>query len=216
MVGDCSGLLSYLPEEDGRYFPTILHQSLILPDVTDGQTIEKVHQDDHNQEDEGEEVKIAERHQVALSVYWNIAELEFTHKHCERFGQCEEGIVEERLKSLILPLSCVGGNGGIIRLQVLSKSLENNFLTILVAHLVQHDVKSQTEGNNVEDVPEQEEGECLENIVEHRDVDVVPGQVGMFGYEGDELCPGEKETDAGQLFLQLVVFLIRSEQDDEY
>ena len=126
MVGDCSGLLSYLPEEEGRYFTTIPPPSLILPDVTDGQTIEKVHQDDHNQEDEGEEVKIAERHQAASSVYWNVAELQFAHKHGERFYKCQKGTVEERLKSLLLfPLGCVGGSIGLL---VLSGSLEKYFM----------------------------------------------------------------------------------------
>ena len=99
---------------------------LDLLNVGDGQAIEEVHQDDNYEEDEGEEVKIAEMHQAALSVYWNAAELQFSHKHGERFHKCQKGTVEERLKSLLLlPLGCVGG---IIGLLVLSGSLEKYFM----------------------------------------------------------------------------------------
>ena len=79
---------------------------------------------------------------------------------------------------------------------------------------MEHDVESHTEGQYVEDVPEKEEGECLENIEEHGDVHVVPGQAGVPGCEGDQLGPGEKEADPGQLSLQLVPLLVRRKQEE--
>ena len=110
MEGNCSGFLFYFPKEGERVDIICIFQQSV-PDVTDGQTIEKVHQDDHYEEDEGEEVKIAERHEAALLVYGNIAELQFSHKHGQRFHKCEEGTVEERLEFILLLLSscCVSG-----------------------------------------------------------------------------------------------------------
>jgi hypothetical protein len=41
-------------------------------------------------------------------------------------------------------------------------------------HLVQHDVEAQGKGDHEEGVPEEEEEEGLQHLVEHRDVHVVP------------------------------------------
>ena len=52
-----------------------LRPLLDLADVTDRQTVEEVHQDDHDQDDEGEEVDVAEGHEWAVEVDGDIREL---------------------------------------------------------------------------------------------------------------------------------------------
>ena len=88
MVGEGSGFRLYFSEEGGIHFmqiysPTIQRPSSFLPDVTDGQTIEKVHENNNYQEDEGEEEEVTDVHQVALLVYWKSTELQFADKHRE-------------------------------------------------------------------------------------------------------------------------------------
>ena len=43
-----------------------------LPNVADGEAVEKVHEDNHDEDDEGEEVEIAQGHEVAVKVDWDV------------------------------------------------------------------------------------------------------------------------------------------------
>ena len=71
-------------------------------DVTDCQTIEKVHENNHDQDNKREEVEIAERHQSALQINRNVRELELSNEHGAGLDECKEGVVEESLKSVII------------------------------------------------------------------------------------------------------------------
>ena len=48
---------------------------LDLPDVTDGETVEEVHEDNNDQDDEGKEVDVTERHEIAVEIYGDVREL---------------------------------------------------------------------------------------------------------------------------------------------
>ena len=63
---------------------------------------------------------------------------------------------------------------------------------------MQHDVEAEAEGDEEERVPEEEGSEGLEYLVEHGDVDVVLGQLGMSADESDEGGPAHDDGEGGQ------------------
>ena len=68
-----------------------------LSDVADGETVEEVHEHHHDEDNEGEEVEIAQGHEVAVKVDGDIGELELTHEHGAGLDKGQEWIVEECL-----------------------------------------------------------------------------------------------------------------------
>ena len=80
-----------------------------LPNVADGEAVEKVHEDNHDEDDEGEEVEIAQGHEVAVKVDGDIGELELTHEHGAGLDKGQEWIVKECLESIFLhSILCCG------------------------------------------------------------------------------------------------------------
>ena len=63
---------------------------------------------------------------------------------------------------------------------------------------MQHDVEAETEGDEEGGVPQQEGGEGGEYLVEHGDVDVVLGQLGVSADESDEGGPAHDDGEGGQ------------------
>ena len=48
--------------------------------LPDGETVEEIHEDHHDQEDKGEEEGVGERREGALQIHWNVAEIKTTLK----------------------------------------------------------------------------------------------------------------------------------------
>ena len=78
---------------------------------------------------------------------------------------------------------------------------------------MKHDVESDAESNDEEDVPKEEEEEGREYFVEHCDVDVVSGEPGVFGDKGDQLDPREKKCNCRKMALDIHTAALWDEKD---
>ena len=80
---------------------------------------------------------------------------------------------------------------------------------------MQHDVEPDAESDDEEDVPEEEEEEGGEYFVEHCHVDIVSGKSRMFGHEGDQLNPGEKKCNGGEMAFDIHAAAVLDEKDPD-
>ena len=80
---------------------------------------------------------------------------------------------------------------------------------------MQHDVEPDAESDDEEDVPEEEEEEGGEYFVEHCHVDIVSGKSRMFGHEGDQLNPGEKKCNGGEMTFDIHAAAVLDKKDPD-
>ena len=122
-----------------------------------------------DKKDETEKKRVSQWPESIVQLNRNIREFNFSNEHRAGLHQGQPGVVEE----------------GVV-------------LSLRGGALVQHDVEAEAEGDEEERVPEEEGSEGLEYLVEHGNVDVVLGQLGMSADESDEGGPTHDNGEGGE------------------
>ena len=68
---------------------------------------------------------------------------------------------------------------------------------------MQHDVKSETESDQEQGIPDEECDECLQYFVEHGHVDVVLGELGVAAHQRDQRRPAQDDREGREVALRL-------------
>ena len=125
--------------------------------VAHGQTVQEVHEDYNDEEDEGEEVEVADRPGARFRGDRDVRELDLADKHGRGLDDRQPRIVKE----LVILLSA-------------SAPLHITRSTNTLHIFVKHNVEAKSKSDEEEGIPDKEGDKSLQDLVEHGDVDVVP------------------------------------------
>ena len=140
-----------------------------------------------NEEDEAEKKNVTKWPQSILKINWNVGKFNFPHKHCWCLDKRQPGIVKKHIFFFLVLRSVAG------------------FVRIWweFCILVQHDVKSETESDQEQGIPDEECDECLQYFVEHGYVDVVLGELGVAAHQRDQRRPAQDDRKGREVALRL-------------